>query len=356
MTPRERVLAALSHKETDKVPFSMGFGVNHPVRVAMAPRLGLRDAAEVDAFLRGLSDLRWAYPEFKGPPERRVNRPDGTSVDMWGVTRKPVSYGPGTYSEICGYPLADVSSVSDLDSFLWPSVDWFDFDGFADKVRAAGEDGRYALCISFGNIFESSWYMRGFEAILTDVAESPELVWEIFRRVTDFFVAFHTRVHEEARGLFDIVFTADDIGGQEGLIMSPSMWEGMLKPHHARLNRLIHGYGPKVMYHSDGAVMDAVPGLIDMGIDVLEALQFDAKGMDPVALKAGYGDRLSFHGGVSVQHTLPWGTEDEVRREVRDRIKVLGKGGGYILAPSHAVQAGTPVGNVIAFLEEAGRI
>jgi uroporphyrinogen decarboxylase len=109
------------------------------------------------------------------------------------------------------------------------------------------------------------------------------------------------------------------------------------------------------MYHTDGAVMDAIDGLVDMGIDILEALQFDARGMDPVLLKRNWGNRICFHGGISVQSTLPFGSPDDVREEVRRRVQVLGENGGYILAPSHAVQGGTPPENIIALLEEAGR-
>jgi uroporphyrinogen decarboxylase len=135
--------------------------------------------------------------------------------------------------------------------------------------------------------------------------------------------------------------------------MSLDMWEEHIKPHHARLNRVIHEFGAKVIYHSDGAVMDAVPGLIEMGIDVLQALQFDARGMDPQKLKRDYGDRLCFEGGVSVQQTLPFGTADDVREEVRERIRVLGRDSGYILGPSHVIQAGTPPRNVVAMFETA---
>jgi uroporphyrinogen decarboxylase len=158
---------------------------------------------------------------------------------------------------------------------------------------------------------------------------------------------------EAARGRLDMIFTADDIGQQNGLLLSLSMWERYIKPHHVRLNRLIHEYGAKVIYHSDGAVMDAVPGLIDMGIDVLQALQFDALGMDPERLKTDYGKTLCFEGGVSVQHTLPFGNEEDVRREVQHLIRTLGRGGGYILGPSHVIQAGTPPPNVYALFETA---
>ena len=133
------------------------------------------------------------------------------------------------------------------------------------------------------------------------------------------------------------------------------MWREHLYPLHRRQNDLIHRYGAQVIYHSDGAVMQAVDGLMEMGIDVLQALQFNARGMDPVELKQGWGDRLCFEGGVSVQTTLPFGTADDVRREVEMLIRVLGQDGGYILGPSHAIQAGTPPENIVALFDTAAR-
>jgi uroporphyrinogen decarboxylase len=151
----------------------------------------------------------------------------------------------------------------------------------------------------------------------------------------------------------DLAFTADDIGGQQGLLMSLKSWEQFLKPFHQRLNQTIHEFGVKVIYHSDGAVAKAVPGLMSMGIDVLQALQFSAKGMDAQDLKDRYGDRLCFEGGVSVQTTLPLGSVEEVRRETYELMRILGKDGGYILGPSHAIQAGTPPENIYAMFETA---
>jgi len=135
--------------------------------------------------------------------------------------------------------------------------------------------------------------------------------------------------------------------------MGLDVWRTHIKPHHVRLNRAIHDLGAKVIYHSDGAVMEAVPELIDMGIDVLQALQFDAAGMDPERLKNDYGDRLCFEGGVSVQRTLPFGTPQQVREEVQSLIRTLGRNGGYILGPAHAIQAGTPAENILALFEAA---
>ena len=135
--------------------------------------------------------------------------------------------------------------------------------------------------------------------------------------------------------------------------MSRKMWEKFLKPHHGRLNDVIHSHGAKVIYHTDGAVMEVVDGLIDMGIDILQALQFNARAMDPNRLKADYGSELCFEGGVSVQKTLPFGTSMDVEDEVKSLIDTLGVDGGFILGPSHAIQAGTPPENIAAFIDTA---
>ena len=350
LSHRERVRLALTHRETDRVPIAMVCaGLNPPAREALETYLARERGLSVEQYLQPLIDIKTVAPEYIGPPLA-----DGT--DIWGVHRSPVSYGAGSYNEIDYYPLAEAESADDLAKHLWPSPDWFDCSVLPDRVAAMQADGGpYCLMVANGNIFETSWYMRGFERMLMDFALNPELAQAILSRVTDYYVEFFRRILSAADGQVDLVFTADDIGGQEGLLMSLEMWGEFLKPYHRKLNKAIHEFGAKVIYHSDGAVSEAVPGLVDMGIDVLQALQFDARGMDPVALKDRFGDRLCFAGGVSVQSTLPFGTSDEVREEVRERIGVLARGGGYILGPSHAIQAGTPPENVVAMFDTAAR-
>jgi uroporphyrinogen decarboxylase len=349
LTHRQRVRLALDHQATDRVPIALVCsGLNPPAHRALEAWLARERGLSVGGYLAPLLDIRGVEPAYIGPP-----RPPRT--DIWGVRRAPVSYGAGTYDEIEHYPLAGVGDIGDLDRYPWPSPDWFDYDGLPARIAAIEAEGDYCLMAANGNIFESAWYMRGFEHIFEDLALDPELAGAIFERVCDFFTAYFGRLLAAARGRIDLVFTADDIAGQNGLLMSLPMWERHLKPHHARLNAVIHGYGAKVIYHSDGAVMAAVPGLLEMGIDVLQALQFDAAGMDPARLKADYGDRLCFQGGVSVQSTLPFGTPEQVRAEVVERIAVLGRHGGYILGPSHAIQAGTPPENIAAMFDEAAR-
>ena len=355
MTSKERVLTALKHQQTDRVPISLGFGVNAPVLRQIQHHKNLATYAEAEQYMKSFSDVLWVSPEYKGPSNRCYRAPDGLHYDIWGVGRKAVSYGDGSYDEISYYPLRDITDIGDLDRYVWPSADWSSVDDFKAQIRQADQGRNRAIILGNGNIFESAWYMRGFEQMFIDLVEQPDLAWEIMRRVTDYFVAYFTKVLQAADGLIDIVFTADDLGGQQGLLMSLDMWERLIKPHHVRMNQVLHEFGVKIMYHTDGAIMQAVPGLIDMGIDILEALQFDAAGMDPILLKESYGDRLCFHGGVSVQKTLPFGTVEDVRHEVMERIRVLGRNGGYILAPSHAVQAGTPPENAIALFETALR-
>ena len=346
---------ALSHEQPDIVPFSLGFGVNEPVRAQMAPVLGLPNAAAVKSLLESQSDLCWIAPRYTGPKDRVMRRADGTIVDVWGIERRDMCYGEGTYEEISRYVLADLTEPEQLAEYRWPSLDWYDYGVLLGLIEASRRDGARAVVIGNANIFETAWYMRGLENMLVDLVANPEMADAILSRVEAFYEEFFIRSLDAAKGCVDLVFTSDDIGQQNGLIMSLELWKRSIQPLHARLCRLIHQAGAKDIYHTDGAVMDAIPGLIDMGVDVLEALQFDAQGMDPALMKRLYGDRLCFHGGISVQSTLPFGTPEQVEREVRDRIDVLGAGGGYLLATSHAVQAGTPVENVLAFFRAAGR-
>ena len=357
MTSRERILAAINHQSTDCVPFSLGFGINEPVKIELMDDLGFKTMSELDAYLNTHSDLRWVQPKYIGPDTRCCYDVNGVYTDAWGIKRRPVHYGSqkgAFYSEICEYPLANIESVTELDDFIWPSVDWYDFSVLPERIFDANKGGECAIIMGNGNIFETGWYMRGFEQMLLDFMLEPELADAILERVTDFFVEYFTAaldVTNKNGGVpVDIIFTADDIAGQEGLLLSLDMWEKFIKPKHKRLNKILHQYGVKIMYHSDGAVMEALDGFVDMGIDILEALQFDAKGMDAAVMKQRVGDRLCFHGGISVQSTLPYGTPIDVHMEVEERVRVLGYNGGYILAPSHAIQAGTPVENVMAFL------
>jgi len=322
-------------------------GINRPAYDALAAYLQRERGLTVEQVLQPLLDTKVAMPPYSGPALA-----EGT--DTWGVHRSPVSYGADCYNEIDVYPLGPAQTVADIAAHQWPQPDWFDTAAMPGLVAQLQADGEYCLMLANANIFECSWYMRGFEQFFMDLLLAPEISHAIMSRVTEFFIEYVHRTLSAVPGEIDLVFTADDIGGQNGLLMSLAMWEEHLKPYHRRVNDAIHEHGAKVIYHSDGSVAEAVPGLIEMGIDVLQALQFDAAGMDPADLKTRFGDRLCFQGGVSVQHTLPFKAVEDVVAEVRTLIDTLGKDGGYILGPSHAIQAGTPPENIVAMLDTAG--
>jgi uroporphyrinogen decarboxylase len=347
LSSRERVRLALNHLTTDRIPIAMVCsGINAPADRAFNGILRRERGVDLGSFLQDTLDIREVHPTYIGP---RLP----SNVDIWGVPRRPVSYGLSSYDEIEHYPLASAQTPADLNRYPWPDPAWFDYESLQASILAANADGEHCLMISNGNIFETSWYMRGFEQIFLDLIENPELVHALFKRVTKFYITYFTRLLQVADGRVDLAFTADDIGGQHGLLMSLGMWEQFIKPYHSMLTKAIHDFGVKVIYHSDGAVQKAIPGLIEMGIDILQALQFSADGMDPLDLKARFGDTLCFEGGVSVQTTLPLGTPESVRSEVEKLIQVLGANGGYILGPSHAIQAGTPPENVLAMFDTA---
>lgn len=348
LSSRERVLLALNHQATDRIPIAMVCaGINPPAFTQLEAYLQRTRGVSVAAYLKPLIDIKEVAPAYIGP-----RLPPG--VDIWGVRRTPITYGDGQYDEIEFYPLSDAENVADLVKHTWPTADWYDYATLPARIRAIQTEREHCLIVGNGNIFETAWYMRGFERIMLDMLLNPELVHAIMDRVCDFYVAYFTHILTAARGGIDLVFTADDLAGQRGPLMSPQLWREFIQPYHMRLNRAIHQFqGVRVIYHSDGAVQDFIPGLIDMDIDVLQALQFDADGMDPLLLKQRYGDRLCFEGGVSVQKTLPFGTVSAVQEEVRRLIDILGRDGGYILGPAHAIQAGTPPENIVALFDTA---
>ena len=321
-------------------------GINQPTRGEFEKYVTKTRGVTLKQFLNSTLDIRMVYPPYIGPPLKE-------NTDYWGVRRKRISFGSGSYNEIDYYPLAKINDLKDLETYPWPDAAWFDYSSLPEQIKKVNEEDEYFVISGWANLFEISWFMRGFEQAFMDMALSPEILHFIMERVTDFHMEHTRRILEAGKGEIDLIFTADDIGGQQGLLMSLEMWERHIKPFHRKLNNMIHSYGARVIYHTDGAVMDAVSGLIDMGIDILQALQFDAAGMDPKILKNAYGDHLGFEGGVSVQKTLPLGTPDDVRKETRELMRILGKNGGYILGPSHFIQAGTPVENILAMFDSA---
>jgi uroporphyrinogen decarboxylase len=340
----ERVEMALAHREPDRVPFDF-WAVPE-----VWDKLGTALEVGEEQILRLLGiDCRMVATRYVGT--RACGLPDGTFVDAWGTHRRHVANEFGTYDEYASHPLAGAETVADILDWEWASPDDWDVSEVHEQCARLNAGVRYHLRYEVGGIFEWSWAVRGFERFLLDLIEKPEIACVIMDRFTDIYIENTVRVVEAAGGLLDMVYTYDDVGIQNGLLLSPRMWRKYILPRHQRLNAAIQGarYPVKIMYHSCGAVYPLIAAFVDeMGIDVLNPLQPRAAGMDMARIKAEFGDRLAFHGAIDIQHTLPHGTPEDVQAEVRERNEVLGRGGGYICTSAHYIQADTPLENVIA--------
>ena len=346
LLPRERVLCALAHEEPDRLP--LDFWAVPEVRARLLRHFRARNEEEV---LRRLGiDLRAVAPAYVGPPltafaDGSYRKPDGT-------LRRLVPNGFGSYEEYAAFPLADCRTVSDLEAFPWERVEWWDLDGFSEKI--GGLHDTYYTKLETGGLFELAWGLRGYERYLLDLMLEPDLARAIIERITDYYCAFTEKALEKAGDKIDLVYTYDDIAGQEGLLLSPELWDAFLRPCHERLNRIIRNHGKTIMYHSCGAVGPLIGRLKELPIDILNPLQPLARGMDFRQLKETYGGSLNFYGAIDIQELLPRGKPEDIERTVRETADVLGEGGGYILSSAHYIQADTPIENILT-LYRAGR-
>jgi len=344
ITPHQRVERALRHEEPDRVPFD--FWAVPEVWAALRRALDTNDDEEV---LRLLGvDCRWVAPDYVGPAP--IVQENGTYYDALGTHRRSASNEFCTYEEYAGHPLAHAQAVAEVESWPgWPKTEHWDVSTLKEKIQALNRETEYWICYEVGGIFEWSWGLRGFERFLMDLVVQPQIACAIMDCYTDLYIANVTRVLEAADGGIDMVYTYDDMGTQQGLLISEAMWREFVLPRHQRLNAAIRRYPVKIMYHSCGAIYPLIGAMAnEMGIDVLNPLQPRAAGMDVARIKREFGHRLSFYGAVDIQQTLPRGTPQEVQAEVRERCRVLGRGGGYICASAHYIQADTPLENIVA--------
>jgi uroporphyrinogen decarboxylase len=165
-----------------------------------------------------------------------------------------------------------------------------------------------------------------------------------------FYLGYLERILEAAEGKIDVLVSGDDFGIQQGLLVSAQMWDEFLRDGFAAYIGLVKSHGVKTMHHSCGSVAPLIPRLIACGLDILQSLQPEARGMDISDLKAKHGSQLAFQGGVSIQRTMPFGTPEGIRAEVKNLAEAAGKGGGYIFGTAHNLQADVPVENVQALM------
>ncbi len=312
--PRDRVLAALDHAEPDRCPAQISFTPEFAGR--LRKELHLDTAREHNPHGGGntyqleralgedllLTSVGWANSYYQA---------DHAYVDEWGVGWEVCKYqtpfGEGHYTEICSHPLADDNAIS---RYRPPDPSRPELYHDAEAlVRDYGRD-YYIVGVTVTTIFETAWALRGLEQMMVDLVENPEVAEVILDIPFQYHLAAAKKLVELG---VDMIWTGDDVGGQSAMLLSPTLWRQILKPRMARFFAELKRINPrvKVAYHSDGLIYPIIPDLIEIGLDVLNPIQPAC--LDPARLKREYGDKLCFWGSIDEQHTLPFGTPEDVQ-------------------------------------------
>jgi len=339
MTPRERWEAVLRREKPDRVPMDY-WATGEATKKLMA--------------YLGVSDLWAVYRRLHVDPcwnvgGRYVGPQPPAGEDIFGCRFRSVAYATGTYSECVHHPLAQYTSVEEIErNYAWPIPDWWDYSHIR-KEAAEHED----MAVKGGGSepFLKYCQLRGLEQGFVDLVENPEIVHYCLDKLFDLAYVNTQRIFDQIPGRVLYSYVAEDMGRQDGLLFSPTQIRTFLLPRMKRMMDLVHSAGAFVFHHSDGAVRPILPDMIEIGIDVLNPVQWRCPGMSRYGLKRDFGDRLMFHGAVDNQQTLAFGTVKDVQEEVIYNLEVLGKGGGYIIAPCHNIQAVSPPENIVAMFD-----
>lgn len=373
MTSRERVLISLQHKEPDCVPFDFNSTgatgislkayknlLNHLVLKSKVSILDFpAQRASVDEILlqRLKVDTKGIYPN--APIQWKVSvKEDGDYdyyEDGWGIIRRKPKTG-GLYYDIIGHPLSNISTPN-IERYSWPDpTNSIIFQGVKEKTtRLYTETDKFlVLGRTFANgIFTMGAWLEGFEKWFCDLISEPKRVSKIMDKVLELKIKYWERILAEVGNYINAIVEYDDLGTQQGLLISPQLYRKYVKPRQKELFRFIKKRSPAyIFFHTDGSVYDIIPDLIEIGVDILNPIQIGTAKMDANALKAEFGNYLTFWGGgIDTQKTLPCGTPKQVKDEVKRRIKDLSPGGGFVFASVHSIQADVPPENIMAMWE-----
>ncbi len=372
MTSRERVMAALNHQEPDRVPIDLGQvggdGITAVAYRNLIRYLGLPERpiqikhkfaqealVDEDVLQRFRVDLRFVEP---GAPDGWTDLAlsENSYQDEWGVVR---TMPPGGYYyDLTRSPFAEDATLSAIDSYHWPDPDDPGrYRGLREKARYFHEETDYAVVANLNcSFFLRCFELRGWENFYMDMVANVEFAEALMDRFLDIRLRIAERALEEIGEYIDIVMaTSDDLGAIDRPLISPTLYRSLVKPRQKRTFDFFRAHtDAKLFYHNDGAIYSLIPDFIELGVDALNPIQVNAAGMgDTKKLKAEFGDKLTFWGAIDTHRVLPDGTPEDVREEVRNRIRDLGQGGGYVICSVHHIQPEVPPANVVAMFDAA---
>jgi len=345
---RERTLLTLDHRTADRIP--VDFWASEATIQNLENALGLSREQFLDQYD---VDLRYiSGPEYIGPPLEN-------GADIWGVKRRVVNMDSTgrseAYREVVQAPLSGAATLDQIENYpYWPDPDCFDYKVIEGQCNAVLDKDR--IVVFMGDRLnrvaqlKPAMYLRGSEEIFMDIAIREQIAHTIFRKIREFYLVYLERILDSAKGRIDIVLTGDDFGAQNGLLVSPDMWRTFIKPGFADYVSLVKSHDAIAMHHTCGSVVEIIPDMIECGLDVLQSIQPEAENMSLANLKAKFGEKLCFHGGISIQKTMPFCSPDDIRQEVKAIADTVRPDGGYIFCTAHNIQADTPVENVLALM------
>jgi uroporphyrinogen decarboxylase len=376
MTSRQRVLAAINHRQADRVPIDLGgnqTGIHKFAYQALLRQLGIDDELKImdavqqlaqpceDVLQRLRVDTRYisagAAADFTGQIEhnRREDRLWHDLTDEFGVTWSMPDDSP-LFMDISHHPLAN-ATINDLNDYPFPKGDDPGrFVGLRERALQLKKETPYAVISGIsGVVYEICWYMRGLQQWFMDMVTEPEFCEALLDRTLAFWMDWFRLFLDEVGDVVDVVMIGDDLAGQNGPLFRPELYRTMVNPRQKQLVQYIRSRTEaKVWYHTCGSCVEYIGDLMDNGIDILNPVQISCKGMDPKTLKAQFGDKLVFWGGgIDSQHVLPTADVETVRREVQRNMDAFKPGGGYVFNNVHNIQAGVPPENIIAMYDAA---
>ena len=344
MICKERVLNCINRLDFDRIPCN--FRAEEPTLKRLFEHVGHYDYDKllcdlhidtrfVDSIAPGEKDYGDFIQNYWG--ERYIY-----TQSQWGKVRHNL---PGV--------LREAESLQELEDFSWPTVDMMDYSGLKKRCEKYSD---YAIIYGSGDIFTRPSLVRDIEPFLIDMHDNPEFVHFLAGKFTDFYIEDYTRAQKESDNGIDIFICYTDLATQRGPFFSPLMFDEFLAPYLKRLADRVHDLGALLFFHTCGESYDFFDRLINCGVDIIDPIQRTSDKMAPERLKADFGSRVCFHGGIDVQTTLPYGTPEEVRAEVRRYIDVFKESGGYICSSAHFMQHDTPPENIIAMYDEIHKL
>lgn len=369
MTHRERVMAALDHRETDRVPIDFGgtytTSIYHAAYDRLKEKLGLAHETVIYSKTRLLAipdesvlrrfDVDTRFLGLGGYEGDQRDLDDDNYLDEWGTTWRRAE--DGHYLYVDG-PFFDKKNpdVAALDAGNWPDPDNPGYyRGLAERAAALRRDTDCAIILNMPiGVVHQGQFLRGFGDWLKDLYRNRAFSERMMDEIADRWIRVAENALDEVGGNVDIVFFGDDLGSQLAPLFDPAIYREIIKPRHARMIAAVKARaGVKVLYHSCGSVTRLIDDLVDVGVDALNPVQVSARDMEPETLKARFGDRITFWGGIDTQHILPHGSPGDVRDEVGRVVDCMARGGGFVLNSVHNIQNDVPPENIVALFDAA---